>query len=125
VKLFDSRFQEIDALAAAGKLSEAVIAAEGLSISAIRKNETDAVEVIARRLCGILPRLRITTSRPWGNRRMLRRFAVTNWAGPARAGSPGAGVAGLGLILDRVSSFRGYPHYPIVRSLKKHSAKTA
>jgi TnpA family transposase len=60
VKLLDSRLQEIDALAAAGKLSEAVITAEGLSISPIRKIETDASEVIARRLYGMLPRLRIT-----------------------------------------------------------------
>jgi TnpA family transposase len=60
VKLLDSRLQEIDALAAAGKLSEAVITAEGLSISPIRKIETDESEVIARRLYGMLPRLRIT-----------------------------------------------------------------
>ena len=60
VKLLDSRLQEIDALAAAGKLSEAVITAEGLSISPIRKIETDESEVIAWRLYGMLPRLRIT-----------------------------------------------------------------
>jgi len=59
-KLLDSRLQEIDALAAAGKLSEAVITAEGLSISPVRKIETDASEVIARRLYGMLPRLGIT-----------------------------------------------------------------
>ncbi|RBP12854.1 Tn3 transposase DDE domain-containing protein [Roseiarcus fermentans] len=60
VKLLDSRLQEIDALAVAGKLSEAVITAEGHSISPIRKIESDESEVIARRLYGMLPRLRIT-----------------------------------------------------------------
>jgi hypothetical protein len=37
-----------------------VITAEGLSISPIRKNETDQSENVARRLYGMLPRLRIT-----------------------------------------------------------------
>jgi hypothetical protein len=60
VGLLESRLQEIDAIASAGKLAEAVITAEGLSISPIRKDETDESESIARRLYGMLPRLRIT-----------------------------------------------------------------
>jgi hypothetical protein len=60
VGFLESRLQEIDALASAGKLTEAVITAEGLSISPIRKDETDESENIARRLYGMLPRLRIT-----------------------------------------------------------------
>jgi hypothetical protein len=60
VGLLESRLQEIDAIAFAGKLAEAVITAEGLSISPIRKDETDESESIARRLYGMLPRLRIT-----------------------------------------------------------------
>jgi TnpA family transposase len=60
IGLLQSRLQEIDVLASAGKLAEAVITAEGLSISPIRKDETDASENIARRLYGMLPRLRIT-----------------------------------------------------------------
>ena len=39
--LLESRLQEIDAVAAAGKLVEAAITAEGLSISPIRKDEND------------------------------------------------------------------------------------
>jgi hypothetical protein len=50
VGLLEPRLQEIDALAAAGKLTEAVIAAEVLSISPFRKIETDESENIARRL---------------------------------------------------------------------------
>jgi TnpA family transposase len=60
VGLLGTRLREIDALAAAGKLTEAVITAEGLSISPIRKIETDESENVARRLYGMLPRLRIT-----------------------------------------------------------------
>ena len=60
VGLLETRLREIDALAAAGKLPEAVITAEGLSISPIRKDETDEFEIIARRLYGMLPRLPIT-----------------------------------------------------------------
>ena len=56
----ESRLREIDAIAAAGKLADAIITAEGLSISPIRKDETDASENLARRLYGMLPRLRIT-----------------------------------------------------------------
>ena len=58
--LLESRLRVIDALAAAGKLTEAVITAEGLSISPIRANPTDEIDEIARRLYGMLPRLRIT-----------------------------------------------------------------
>ena len=58
--LLESRLREIDALAAAGKLTEAVITAEGLSISPIRANSTDEIDEIARRLYRMLPRLRIT-----------------------------------------------------------------
>jgi hypothetical protein len=50
VGLLETRLREIDALAAAGKLTEAVIAAEGLSISPIGKIETDESENVARRL---------------------------------------------------------------------------
>jgi TnpA family transposase len=60
VGLLKSRLQEIDAIASAGKLTEAVITAEGLSISPIRKVENDECENVTRRLCGMLPRLRIT-----------------------------------------------------------------
>ncbi len=58
--LLESRLQEIDAVAAAGKLVEAAITAEGLSISPIRKDENDESDDVARRLYGMLPRLRIT-----------------------------------------------------------------
>jgi Tn3 transposase DDE domain len=58
--LLESRLQEIDAIASAGKLAEAMITTEGLSISPIRKDETDESESIARRLYRMLPRLRIT-----------------------------------------------------------------
>jgi len=60
IGLLNSRLQEIEAIAAAGHLAEAVITAEGLSISPIRKDETDEGEHVARRLYGMLPRLRIT-----------------------------------------------------------------
>jgi len=60
IALLESRLREVDALAAAGKLTEAVITAEGLSISPIRANPTDEIDEIARRLYGMLPRLRIT-----------------------------------------------------------------
>ena len=60
VGLLDSRLREIDAIASAGKLAEAVITAEGLSISPIRKDENDESENVTRRLYGMLPRLRIT-----------------------------------------------------------------
>ena len=60
VGLLDSRLREIDAIASAGKLAEAVITAEGLSISPIRKDENDECENVTRRLYGMLPRLRIT-----------------------------------------------------------------
>ncbi len=60
VGLLESRLKEIDVLASTGKLAEAVITAEGLSISPIRKDETDQSENVARQLYGMLPRLRIT-----------------------------------------------------------------
>lgn len=60
VGLLDSRLRQIDAIASAGNLAEAVITAEGLSISPIRKNETDESENVVRRLYRMLPRLRIT-----------------------------------------------------------------
>src|SRR4029077_5239942 len=60
VGLLESRLQENDAVASAGKLPGDGIIAEGLSISPIRKDETDESESIARRLYGMLPRLRIT-----------------------------------------------------------------
>ena len=58
--LLESRLDEIDLLASAGKLVEAAITAEGLSISPIRKGENDESDDVARRLYGMLPRLRIT-----------------------------------------------------------------
>ena len=58
--LLKARLEEIDALASAGKLVEAAITAEGLSISPIRREENDEVDDVARRLYGMLPRLRIT-----------------------------------------------------------------
>lgn len=42
--LLESRLNEIDALASAGKLVEAAITSEGLSISPIRKDENDEVD---------------------------------------------------------------------------------
>ena len=60
VGLLDARLREIDTIASAGKLAEAVITAEGLSISPIRKDENDESENVTRRLYGMLPRLRIT-----------------------------------------------------------------
>jgi TnpA family transposase len=58
--LLEARLKEIDTLASTGKLAEAVITAGGLSISPIRKDETTQSENVARRLYGMLPRLRIT-----------------------------------------------------------------
>jgi hypothetical protein len=58
--LLESRLNEIDAIASAGKLVEAAITAEGLSISPIRKTESDGSDDVARRLYDMLPRLRIT-----------------------------------------------------------------
>lgn len=58
--LLVSRLQEIDALAVAGELPEATLTEEGLSISPIRKDESDASDQLARRLYGMLPRLRVT-----------------------------------------------------------------
>ncbi|WP_158658679.1 Tn3 family transposase [Methylocystis bryophila] len=58
--LLEARLNEIDTLASAGKLVEAAITAEGLSISPIRKNENEEVDDVARRLYSMLPRLRIT-----------------------------------------------------------------
>src|SRR5271170_3789372 len=43
--------RKIDTLASTGKLTEAVITAEGLSISPNRKDETGHSENVARRLC--------------------------------------------------------------------------
>ena len=47
-------------MAAADELPEAVITEAGLSISPIRRNDADGTDDIARRLYGMLPRLRIT-----------------------------------------------------------------
>jgi TnpA family transposase len=60
IALLESRLREIDAMAAAGNLPEAKLTEEGLSISPIRKDESDESENCARRLYGMLPRLRIT-----------------------------------------------------------------
>ena len=56
----ESRLREVDALAAAGNLPEATLNEEGLSVSPIRKVETDESENVVRRLSAMLPRLRIT-----------------------------------------------------------------
>ena len=56
----DVRLREVDALAAAGELTEASLTEEGLSISPIRKNEHEAADGLARRLYAMLPRLRVT-----------------------------------------------------------------
>lgn len=56
----ESRLHEVDAMAHAGELPEAIITEEGLSMSPIRREETAEVDDIARRLYGMLPRLRIT-----------------------------------------------------------------
>ena len=58
--LLELRLDKIDLLASAGKLVEAAITAEGLSISPIRKGENDEFDDGARRIYGMLPRLRIT-----------------------------------------------------------------
>jgi TnpA family transposase len=58
--LLEARLNKIDTLALAGKLVEAAITAEGLSISPIRKDENEEVDDVARRLYSMLPRLRIT-----------------------------------------------------------------
>jgi TnpA family transposase len=58
--LLEARLREIDALAVAGELPDAALTEEGLSISPIRKDDTDASDQLARRLYGMLPRLRIT-----------------------------------------------------------------
>jgi TnpA family transposase len=59
-KLLETRLREVDALAAAGELSEATLTKEGLSISPIRKNENAEADAMTRRLYAMLPRLRIT-----------------------------------------------------------------
>ena len=60
IKLLETRLREVDTLAAAGKLPEASLTEEGLSISPIRKNENEAADMITRRLYAMMPRLRIT-----------------------------------------------------------------
>jgi len=60
ITLLESRLQEVDALAAAGKIPEASLTEEGLSISPIRKAENEAADGLVRRLYAMLPRLRIT-----------------------------------------------------------------
>jgi hypothetical protein len=59
LETLERRLQEVATLASAGKLPEALITEAGLSINPIRQNDTD-VDDIARRLYGMLPRLRIT-----------------------------------------------------------------
>lgn len=61
LELLKRRFREVAALAAAGQLPEALITEAGLSIHPIRQNGTEA-EDLARRLCGMLPRLRVVCS---------------------------------------------------------------
>jgi Tn3 transposase DDE domain/Domain of unknown function (DUF4158) len=59
LETLERRLREVATLASAGKLPEALITEAGLSINPIRQNDTD-VDDIARRLYGMLPRLRIT-----------------------------------------------------------------
>ena len=59
LEALERRLREVAALASAGKLPEALITETGLSINPIRQNDAD-VDDIARRLYGMLPRLRIT-----------------------------------------------------------------
>ena len=60
VDLLETRLLEIDAMAAAGTLPDASITNERLSISSIRTSATDESGNLARRLSGMLPRLRVT-----------------------------------------------------------------
>ena len=60
VGLLEIRLREIDAMAAAGTLPDATITNVGLSISPIRASATDESDNLARRLSGMLPRLRVT-----------------------------------------------------------------
>ena len=60
VDLLETRLREIDAMAAAGTLPDASITNERLSISSIRTSATDESGNLARRLSGMLPRLRVT-----------------------------------------------------------------
>ena len=59
LEALERRLREVATLASAGKLPEALITEAGLSINPIRQNDTDTDD-IARRLYGMLPRLRIT-----------------------------------------------------------------
>ena len=59
LETLERRLREVATLASAGELPEALITEAGLSINPIRQNESD-VDDIARRLYGILPRLRVT-----------------------------------------------------------------
>jgi TnpA family transposase len=56
----ENRLREVEALAMAGELPEAIITEEGLSMSPIRREEIAEAEDVTRRLYGMLPRLRIT-----------------------------------------------------------------
>lgn len=60
VGLLETRLREIDAMATAGTLPDATLTNEGLSISPIRASATDESDNLARRLSGMLPRLRVT-----------------------------------------------------------------
>jgi len=55
-----SRLQEVDLLAARGEMEGASITEGRLSISPIRRDHSKATDALARRLYGMLPRLRIT-----------------------------------------------------------------
>jgi TnpA family transposase len=60
IAILDSRLREVRDMATANELPEAVITEAGLSISPVRRIDTDGADDIARRLYGMLPRLRIT-----------------------------------------------------------------
>lgn len=60
VATLESRLRQVKDLAEAGELPEAMVTEEGLSIRPIRRNDPAGTDDIARRLYGMLPRLRIT-----------------------------------------------------------------
>jgi hypothetical protein len=60
VRLLEARLGQIDALAAAGELSDTTMTEEGLSINPIRRSENEAADTLVRRLYAMLPRLRVT-----------------------------------------------------------------
>jgi len=60
IAVLAARLREVDAQAALGELPDAAITEAGLSISPLRKDPSETADEAARRLYGMLPRLRIT-----------------------------------------------------------------